>query len=156
MRLGQLSRKLNIRTSDIIEFLSPRGIAVEDHVNSKIDDEHVRIVVNHFAPELSEKEIRQIESAGEPETASTDRKGLDNNVSITSEDALLESQESENGIGPDRVEVNSLSGGEVAQPDKSAEVIKAPKIELQGLKVLGKIELPQPKKKTDEIVSNMA
>jgi hypothetical protein len=30
------------------------------------------------------------------------------------------------------------------------EVIKAPKIELQGLKVIGKIELPQPKKKDAE------
>jgi hypothetical protein len=36
------------------------------------------------------------------------------------------------------------------------EVIKAPKVELQGLKVLGKIDLPEPKKKegTEQTAEN--
>ena len=34
-------------------------------------------------------------------------------------------------------------------PDGPVETIRAPKIELQGLKVLGKIDLPEPKKKPE-------
>jgi hypothetical protein len=33
------------------------------------------------------------------------------------------------------------------QPEQKAELIKAPKVELSGLKVLGKIDLPEPRKK---------
>lgn len=44
-----------------------------------------------------------------------------------------------------------IDSGISAQPPAGpAETIRAPKVELQGLKVLGKIELPEPKKKQPE------
>jgi hypothetical protein len=41
------------------------------------------------------------------------------------------------------------------QPEES-EVIKAPKIELSGLKIIGKIDLPEPKKKPEETAESVS
>jgi hypothetical protein len=48
-------------------------------------------------------------------------------------------------VAPSLIESTPEPGSEPSID--TAEVIKAPKIELSGLKVLGKIELPEPKKK---------
>lgn len=135
MRLGQLSRKLSITPSAIVAFLQSKGVVVEDNANSRLGDEESKLILAHFAPgmELNEPskdevpEISVIESKDvtEPEKAP----------------ALPEQVEEEavSSITPPLVE-------EVSEVMES-EVIKAPKIELQGLKVIGKIELPSSRKK---------
>src|SRR5690606_16019242 len=52
MRLGQLSRKLAVRSSEIVAFLATRNIQIEDGTNTRIDEEHEQLVIQHFAPEL--------------------------------------------------------------------------------------------------------
>lgn len=128
MRLGQLARKLAIRPSQIVDFLSTHQIYLEEGSNAKLYDEHVDRIVQHFAPdrineiaadirveEAAEKKEAPIEVA-EPATDSENLK-----TEILEPDSDLEQER--------------------------PEVIKAPKLELAGLKVLGKIELIEPKKK---------
>lgn len=64
--------------------------------------------------------------------------------------------------GPPAAMVNkveeSAANSPEARPDEpqKIELIKAPKVELTGLKVLGKIELPEPKKKEPSPLPNTA
>lgn len=51
MRLGQLARKLAIRPSQIVDYLSSQQIYLEEGSNAKLNDEHVDRIVQHFAPD---------------------------------------------------------------------------------------------------------
>jgi len=50
MRLGQLARQLGITTDKIVNFLASRDVSVENGNNARIDDSHVDMVLQHFAP----------------------------------------------------------------------------------------------------------
>jgi len=131
MRLGQLARKLAARPSDIVEFLAANAIPTEEGTNTKLTEEHVKLIVEHLAP--------------------------DQLAGILNAEAITEPIESAPVASVPVVETEPVVEviPEIAPPiqeDKKEEVekievIKAPKVELSGLKVLGKIELPQPKKK---------
>jgi len=126
MRLGQLSRKLSVRTSDIVEYLSTKGIQLDNDSNMRLDDEHVMLIVQHFAPGLSAEEsidVRQEPDGQEKEPE--ENKGV--SFAPPVESIATAQQEGEEEI--------------------QDAVIKAPKIELSGLKILGKIDLPERKKK---------
>jgi Translation initiation factor IF-2, N-terminal region len=128
MRLGQLARKLSISSAEIVEFLASQNISIEVGANARLDDSHVARIVEKFAPSQMEEilatpkahdEIKAEEPAREPEP-----------------------------IAPEPpAEIAPASEPALEIPEEKIEVIKAPKIELSGLKVLGKIELPEPKKK---------
>jgi hypothetical protein len=126
MRLGQLARKLELRPTDIVEFLAKRNILIEDGTNTKLDAAHVSLAIQYFAPDSNIKDYPDADTPSVDPTADVSAEA--NTASVTP--ALDES-------------------------DKDAtrqenEVIKAPKIELSGLKVLGKIELREVKKKPSE------
>ena len=125
MRLGQLARKLSLRPAQIVEFLSQHNIQIEDNSNTRIEDQHTELVVNHFAPGT----FQQVATlADEPEEVAA----VENDIPVTE-------------AGPTEIPVQN----ENSEPkvDAETEVIRVQKIELSGLKVLGKIELPEPKKK---------
>jgi hypothetical protein len=132
MRLAQLARKLAIRPTEIVEFLTERNIQIDNESNTRLEDDHVALIMQKFAParaaEVAAELVREKESELEV-IASAE-------TSITSE--AISSEEM------NRVE--NISNENEPQPEK-IELIKAPKVELSGLKVLGKIELPEPKKK---------
>lgn len=127
MRLGQLARKLELRPADIIQFLATQNIHLEDDTNTKIAEDYVDMITAKFAPGMQLENIREAEVdsvAAPPE--------LDSKKAPEEMDGLPRPASSE---------------GEVQE---KTEVIKAQKVELSGLKVLGKIELPEPKKKQEE------
>lgn len=121
MRLGQLSRKLDITPAEIVQFLATKNVTIDVDVNSKLEEEAVRVAMDHFAPDLSEQIAA---NEREPEQVP--------------EGEIEESASREQNIQDE--------GAKEAQP---VDVIKAPKIELAGLKVVGKIELPEKKKKEE-------
>jgi len=126
MRLGQLARKLAVRPSQIVDYLSTHKIYLEEGSNAKLNDEHVDRIVLHFAPDRLKEIVADIKT----------EESLDNiTPSIVTEEPEKEDPQPE-----------ILESEADIKPEKP-EVIKAPKVELSGLKVLGKIELPQPKKK---------
>lgn len=130
MRLAQLARKLSVRPSEIVDLLSKEKIFFEDGSNAKLNDELVKRVVLHFAPErLSEIMLVQANEAIEPEPEFQPETIAELPVQLKSE--------------PVTADVNPVPGSDLP------ETIRVQKVELAGLKVLGKIELPQPRVKEE-------
>ncbi|MEZ4973852.1 MAG: hypothetical protein R2820_11120 [Cyclobacteriaceae bacterium] len=132
MRLAQLARKIAVKPADIVAFLASRDIIIEDNSNAKVADEYEQIVLQHFAPDLL---ISETET---PEAGAEDQPVIEESIEIPQ----VEIEEVEN-------RVEAMEPVETKEEDKP-EVIKPPKVELPGLKVVGKIDLPEPKKKTPE------
>ena len=124
MRLGQLARKLALRTTDLVAFLNNHQITIDPGNNTRLEDSHVKMIIHHFAPDLSEEKIT--EALVEPDPVEPE-------VSV----AVVNTMEKDAPSDEPHADI-------VAE---LPETIKAPKIELAGLKVLGKIDLPEPKKK---------
>ena len=127
MRLGQLSRKLGISTSEIINFLASKNISIGEDSNTKVDDEHAHWITEKYAPHLLEVVDAGISEERVEPTITTESPITNSEVSVQATEIV------------DAISQEPLATDEQALP----EVIKAPKIELSGLKVLGKIELPE-------------
>jgi hypothetical protein len=126
MRLAQLARKLALRPSEIVDFLAKNQIQIEEGSNTRLEDSQVVLIMGKFAPESTVEDIEAVSlEKDEP---------LPVKEEIQEEEATAVSAD-ENDIEMATVRI------------EPSEVIKAPKIELSGLKVLGKIDLPEPKKK---------
>lgn len=121
MRLGQLSRKLGVSTGEIVRFLASSSISINEDSNTKIADEHAHLVTKEYAPQLLEVIAKSISEEQE------------------------EVEQAEVTLEP--VDTKKFELPEATEQPILPEVIKAPKIELSGLKVLGKIEIPEKKKK---------
>lgn len=134
MRLGQLARKLSLRPIQIVEFLAQQNIQIEDKSNIRMEDNHVILVVQKFAPASLESIVTEADE-------------IDNDIVENEMEPQPAQSETEENIPA--VEIDNL------QPVSEPEVIRVPKIELTGLKVVGKIELPEPKKK-DEVSEQTA
>lgn len=137
MRLGQLARKLAIRPSQIVDYLSTHQLYLEEGSNAKLNDEHVDRIVQHFAPDRL-KEI----------AADINTEEVENRVTS----GLIISEPLPDIEDPKIEKVEGVRDTQIERP----EVIKAPKVELSGLKVLGKIELPEAKKKEKPAVDPVA
>lgn len=134
MRLGQLARKLALRPSQIVDYLATQQIFPEEGSNARLSDEITQHVVQYFAPERL-NEIMVIEEKNEePMSPQNTEEEISNFPGALEEEV--------------KVELASESGMEIAEEKIEVEVIKAQKVELTGLKVLGKIDLPEPKKKS--------
>ena len=120
MRLGQLARQLSVKPDDIISLLGSRNITMDSGNNARIDDSLIEMIVQHFAPG-NDSLVQQI--ALTPEITEPE---LD--APVVTEDTAVEA-----------------SAGE-----EIPELIKAPKVELPGLRVLGKIDLPEKKKPAEK------
>ncbi len=135
MRLGQLARKLDISPTEIERYLYSNGTFIESGSNSKLEDAAVHRVIVHFAPHLMAEVNRELEAEHAEEQAQST--------------PVAPAEQAEQAVS----ETITAPHAETtpATLEEKPEVIKAPKIELQGLKVLGKIELPEPKKKPEPV-----
>ena len=125
MRLGQLARKLQVRPNQIVEFLATQNIDIDNGTNTRILPEHFTLVARQFSPDML-IEDSQDEGVG------TNVENIQETNEVTSADPPAETVAEDVANEP---------------PIEKGEVIKAAKIELSGLKVLGKIELPEKLKK---------
>ena len=134
MRLGQIARKLNVGTATIVESLAKKGYEVENNPNSKITLDQVAML---------EKEFKS--SALEKEEAS--------HLSIGKRHEPLEQELPK----PEKVVESTPAPAPVAKaPEPVVEKITTEAPKLEGIKVLGKVDLdrkptptpppaPQPK-----------
>ncbi|NBP70370.1 MAG: hypothetical protein EBU52_16715 [Cytophagia bacterium] len=137
MRLAQLARKVSVKSTAIVDFLAAQAVVIEDNPNTKIEEEHVRLVLTHFAPALLEAEITALATAQEEASTIAEAEPPQE---VVQEDVPV--MTSENSV----VEVPAAP---ITVTEELPDIIRAPKIELGGLKVLGKIELPEKKKKEE-------
>jgi hypothetical protein len=143
MRLGQLARKVSVRPSEIVEFLASKNITIEGGGNERISDEHVIMVYERFAPGFLEPESEPVQefNVSEPVVPETI-------VDEAKSDTVAESTTFDNTTATPLQQEEDKGDLETAgNNDTLPDVIKAPKLELKGLTVLGKVELPSPKKK---------
>ena len=138
MRLGQAARTFETTTDKLVKLLADNFREVNDHPNIKLTDEEFAFFETQFKP--AEQIIEEDADSMIPKE----------------EEALIIASETESSHvdAPEFVEslrpqVFSLEQ-DFTEKTKEFENFKAEKPELEGLKVLGKIELPEPKPKVDK------
>jgi len=147
MRLGQLARKLDISPTQIINFLTENGIQISEGSNVKLDSQQEEEIIRKFGNNLLEIpfESNELETVLD-ETIEENESGTSTNEpgqQETHDQPQLseENADSENSETPEVPKVQ----------EEEMELIKAPKVTLPGLKVVGRIDLPEPKETQEEI-----
>ena len=146
MRLGQLSRKLQVKTAEIIDFLqSEYDVTMNNHPNSKVPEELVALLEGRFKKEIALESNAELEDAKieeyevvleVPKTETpNDSEFQESPLEELEKVVIIENTSNyNNNIVEEDAELNIVDG-----------IIKAPKIEFAGVKVVGKIELPEKK-----------
>lgn len=135
IRLGQASRKLNVGHNTILEFLAKRGFAVENNPNAKLTAEMFALLAKEYASSASEKIEASILTIGQKHTENlTIQSDADSHrKKVAEEDSILIKN-----LGSKEIKTREK---EDAKPEKVTRDAK-----LEGIKVLGKIDLDKKKK----------
>jgi translation initiation factor IF-2 len=141
IRLSQAARKLNVGHHTILDFLAKKGHEVENNPNAKLTPEQFALLSKEYASSATEK----LEASG----LTIGVKHVDNITIETDKETKKQADEEESIL------IKNLVSKEVA----SKEEVKPEKVErerpvLEGIKVIGKIELEKKgkKKKAEEEV----
>jgi len=168
MRLGQLARKYDVSQQQIISFLKEIEPTLDTlHSNSKLNEQTEALVAKRFEI-LSDTSVEDLEDQSEgasqeikqntlePEVADIEEKEDTKEVTPSNLEEPLPldevqklQKEEEVAIETDQL-MELLESEETSVDLSKITLIKAPKKELDGLKVVGKIELPEQKDKTEE------
>ncbi len=153
MRLGQLARKLAIIPAEIVDFLATNNIRIDESTNTRLEHEQLMLVINHFAPARAEEFNTPAadETQDIPEETNSPRVEV-----VVPETIIPEPVITVQDIQEEMAVIEERNIIPDAEQEQKIEVIKAPKVELAGLKVLGKIELPEPKKKEQKPATESA
>ena len=164
MRLGQISRKLNVKPNDIRDFIeSEFKVRIELDLNFKLDDNQIAALNENF------KQTDPVTISATTNTVASPV--VEDDLNIQEEEASIvdeiepitvevKDEKSEEEVAPNEESKIVEIPGALSDPfepvpvNPDAELIKAPKIKLEGLKVVGKIELPEKNIKVEEIVAN--
>jgi len=145
MRLGQIARKLNVGTATIVESMAKKGYEVENNPNSKITLDQVSMLEKEFKSSALEKEEASHLSIGK------------RHEPIASEQDLPKQEKAvEPAPAPAPVQEPQTTPAPVAKaPEPVVEKITSEVPKLEGIRVLGKVDLskkpaptppaPQPK-----------
>lgn len=141
IRLSQAARKLNVGHHTILEFLAKKGHEVENNPNAKLTPDQFALLSKEFASSASEK----IEASG----LTIGTKHNENLTIETEKEAAKKKAEDEESIL-----IKNLGSKEVKAKEPVKEEVKAEKTDkverekpkLEGIKVLGKIDLEKKPK----------
>lgn len=143
VRLGQASRKLNVGHNTILEFLAKKGIVVENNPNAKLSPEQYNMLAKEFASSASEKL--------EASSLTIGIKPVEPPSSNKSEPEVVHRKKTED---EESVLIKNLGSKEIVKPkeEPKTEKVEVEKPKLEGIKVVGKIDLEKetPKKKEPE------
>ncbi len=180
MRIGQLARKLDLPIQEIITCLEATGENLKGlHANTSLTEEQEDMLLREFDPNYSDNpEVEEMEplvetaikveeevkedieeplvSDIEPKEAN-DQETVKNtpveekNEEVAEEEPAVvnEATTEEKVIATDQL-IEMLESEEIPAELDEITLIKAPKKELEGLKVVGKIDLPEPKPKPED------
>ncbi|MEQ8363391.1 MAG: hypothetical protein RH948_11020 [Cyclobacteriaceae bacterium] len=135
MRLAQLARKIGVKPSEIATFLASKNLPIEDSSNAKVAEDQLEVVLMEYAPNLlSSAEVDESIEVLEEKTES---------ILVPAPTDIKEDVKLDEPSG----DLDKLSEVILENDDAIVkEVIKPVLVELPGLKVVGKIDLPEPKK----------
>ena len=139
IRLGQASRKLNVGHNTILEFLAKKGFAVENNPNAKLTSEQYAMLAKEYASSASEK----LEASG----LTIGTKHVENVTIEREKESSKKRLDEEENIMIKNLGSKDLKAKEEPKPDK----VEREKPKLEGIKVVGKIELEKkaPAKKEE-------
>lgn len=132
MRLGQVARKLNVGISTIVESLAKKGFEVENNPNSKINMEQFNMLAKEFKSSALEKEEASHLSIG---------KRHHETFTIEAESDVKEEKKPEPVVEAKAPEAPKPRPEPVKEPEPEVEKVVPEAPKLQGIKVLGKIDL---------------
>ena len=139
IRLSQAARKLNVGHITILEFLAKKGFEVENNPNAKLTPEQVTLLSKEFASSATDK----LEASG----LSIGAKHSDNViVEKEKESAKKRVEDEETSIMIKNLGSKDLKTKEEIKPEK----VEREKTKLEGIKVVGKIELEKKAEKAEE------
>ena len=139
IRLSQAARKLNVGHNTILEFLAKKGFEVENNPNAKLTPEQVNLLSKEFASSATEK----LEASG----LSIGAKHSENVIlEKEKESAKKRIEDEESSIMIKNLGSKDLKSKEEPKPEK----VEREKTKLEGIKVVGKIELEKKVEKTEE------
>ncbi|MDR0230960.1 MAG: translation initiation factor IF-2 [Dysgonamonadaceae bacterium] len=149
IRLNQVTRKLNVGLSTIVEFLQKKGFPTKEDPNTKISDEEYELLVKEFN---TDKNLKL-----ESEKISLDRHTKDKRESVTVEG--YEKKEEKKVIEeiktevPDEYKPKFVTKGKI-DLDAIGKKKPEPKIEeiIEEVKEPEKVIVPQPKAEEDKPV----
>ena len=130
MRLGQVARKLNVGISTIVESMAKKGFDVESNPNSKISQDQFNMLAKEFKSYAQEKEEASHLSIGKRHHETFTIKAESESVPepTKKEEPTQQSQ-------PPKEEAKK------SEPKEEEEKVTSEAPKLQGIKVLGKIDL---------------
>ncbi len=132
-RISQVARKLNVGRNTILDFLTEKGYEVDKSPNAKIDAEQFDLLSREFADSAHDKEeASELVIGTKP----------DDVVIKTGGDVKKEYEE--------RILITDNIEHEEPKVEKPEVETVSAKRKLDGPKVVGKIDLDAPKKKTEE------
>jgi len=137
IRLGQASRKLNVGHNTILEFLAKKGFIVENNPNAKLTPEQFVMLAKEYASSASEKLEASSLSIGakHPETVTIGTEAEAHRKKIEEEERIM---------------IKNLGSKEIKfKEEPKPEKVEREKPKLEGIKVLGKIDLVKEKKKAE-------
>ena len=153
MRLSQVAKKAGISVVRAAEFLATKGFVVENNPNSKITSEHSDLLMKEFeSSAMDRKEAGEITIGKKPENViinanSSKKKKDDDEEDVLIKNLLSDKKEREKVVVEEKPkEVIKEVPEEIAPEEVVAEDVNA-MVKLQGIKVLGKIELEDKKSK---------
>ncbi len=135
IRLSQAARKLNVGHNTILDFLETKGFSVENNPNAKLTPEQFGLLSKEFAASATEKR----EASG----LTIGSKHGDNVVIETEPELPKKRQEEEESIMIKNLGSKDLVAKEEPKPDR----VERGKPKLEGIKVVGKIDLSPKEEK---------
>ena len=154
MRIGQLARKLEVNPSQIMEYLNELGFELDKGVNTKLMQGGINKVIDKFGSidNITEEGLPKDEPPYEDAVtqvpdASIEIEEEQEEPFKATEKALEGKKETEIEEEEPIVIQESASAIVNKTEEEDVEVIRPELIKLQGLKVMGKIDLPEPKPK---------
>ncbi len=144
IRLNQAARKLNVGHHTILDFLAKKGHEVEDNPNAKLTPDQFALLSKEFAASATEK----MEASG----LTIGVKHGDNIVIESEKEVAAKKRADEE---EDIMIKNLVSQDIVGKEEAKTEKVEREKPKLEGIKVVGKIEL-EKKAKAEEKVEEKA
>ncbi len=139
IRLGQASRKLNVGHNTILDFLAKKGFAVENNPNTKLSPEQFAMLSKEYASSASEK----IEASG----LTIGTKHVENQT-IKNEPVTRKKTEEDENIMIKNLGSKEIKAKEEVKP--VTEKVSVEKTKLEGIKIVGKIDLEEKKEEPKE------
>src|SRR5688572_22968109 len=130
IRLSQAARKLNVGHNTILDFLGRKGYEVENNPNAKLTPEQFAILSKEFASSATDK----LEASG----LSIGVKHSDNVILENEKEAAAKKRIDEE----ERIMIKNLGSKDLkAKEEPKTDKVERDKPKLEGIKVLGKIDL---------------